>query len=99
MTETPKSQRDYAPLEAMIVGDEIVIRLPIDSIPMALKIAIDMGTVSDDVELTDATTFAKFIVDELNAEDEEGTTELMAVFDEAMERAINNGADGVDVDE
>ena len=91
--------RDYAPLEAMIVGDEIVIRLPIQNIPMALKIAQDMQTIGAECRITDAKLFAADIVRALNDEDEEGTTPLMEVFDQAMEKAICDGAEGIECDE
>lgn len=84
------------PLLARIEGEDIVIRLEIAVIPIALEIAVDIGTVSP-AKIFDAPLFAKDFVAELNREDEEGTTPVMTLFDKALENAINNGAEGVEL--
>lgn len=86
---------DSFPLHARIEGEDVVVRLRIKDIPMALKIAQEMRNMSP-ATITDASAFAVDFVRELNREDEEGTTPVMRLFDDMLDAAIDNGADGVE---
>lgn len=77
---------------AKIEGDEIVIRIKIDALPVAMA-GSPLGL---DWHVTDAAEFAKEFVHELNNEQEDGTTPLHVVFDKAMSSAIDNGCDGIE---
>ena len=87
-------------MECKIEGDEIVVRVKIDALPNAWDQHV--RDISDPEapefkppKIEDAEAFAPHFLAELNHADEIGNTPLMRVFDEAMEMAINNGADGV----
>lgn len=87
-------------MECKIEGDEIVVRVKIDALPSAWDQLV-MDIYDPDApdhkppRIEDAEAFAPHFLAELNHEDEMGNTPLMRVFDEAMEMAINNGAEGI----
>lgn len=88
-------------LTVQIEGGAIVIRLPIDVLPVAWKAgrAEDYVEDPDDPfpEITDPAAFAEDLVIALTEEiDESGNTVLMQAFDDAMTRAVESGAEGVD---
>lgn len=73
----------------------IVIRLPVDVLPDALK----QNPRDDsyyDTKICDLTEFARDVVRELNKEEEDGTTPIHSLFDDAMSAAIDNGSVGID---
>jgi hypothetical protein len=80
--------------EAVIEGNEIVIRLAIENIPIAVEGGIDMGTITGGVKVVDAPLFAKDVVRALNDFDESGTTIIHQLFDQAFENALDDGAQG-----
>ena len=81
---------------AYIDGDDIVIRIAIDALPIAYEGAIELGAVAPGYKITDARKFAKEVINALVDEDEQGTTAVHRLFDKAMEDAIENGAEGVE---
>lgn len=83
---------------AKIVGDKIVIELPIET--LALESVLPDSLMDENFnpryEVTDAHAFAKDFVAELNREEEDGTTPIHAMFDRAFDEAVENGADGIE---
>jgi len=97
--------REEPKMECKIEGDEIVIRVKIDCLQIAWEngpfVESNYGPDDEDNKppvITDCEAFAQELVNELNFEDESGTNAVMTMFDNAMERAIENGADGVDTE-
>lgn len=82
---------DYAAIE----GDEIVIRVPIDALPTACQVAWDDRYGDHDLRVVDARAFAEEFVRELNAEEEDGTTLVHLMLDQAAVNAAENGAEGL----
>ena len=77
--------------QAKIEKNEIVIRVDISS----LKIIVDAGPHGDLMKVTNAKKFAKELVRELNDEEEDGTTAIHRMFDDAILMAYEHGAEGV----
>lgn len=84
---------------AVVEGDNIVIRLPIKNLPVAVEGSIAMGTVETQMKVTDAEKFAADVVRALNDEDEEGTTRVHQMFDSAFNYISENGSDGIAEDD
>lgn len=78
--------------EAKIEGDEIVFRVPIAFLPDIVEGAEDSGKV------TDAAISARELLTELNHEDETGSTPFHRMFDECISEAINQGAEGIELE-
>ena len=82
--------------EAEIIRGEIVIRLAIKNIPQAYKVGVDLGVREPGLTISDPKAFALEVVHALNDEDEEGTTSVHRLFDDAFDRVIDSGAEGVE---
>lgn len=54
---------------------------------------------SQDIIVTDQDAFAKEILRELRREEEDGTTLVHLMLDKAAERAVENGAEGIEIPE
>ena len=84
---------------ARIEGDEIVIRIKIDTLKEEFVIPDEL--LFDDftprVKVTNCRKFAKELLRELNKEQEDGSTPIHQLFDNAFIAAIDNGAEGVDI--
>lgn len=80
---------------ANIEGDEIVIRVPISTIPYAVSAALE----DCEVEVTDLNQAAKAIVRYLNDEDEEGSTAVHFALDKALRDAVEQGEQGFSFDD
>jgi hypothetical protein len=76
---------------AEIEDGSIVIRIGIDCLPAI----VSGGPHSDNIEVVDANLFATELVLTLQEEAEDGTTLVHRMFDSAILRAYENGADGV----
>ena len=81
---------------AVIENGQIIIRLPIDNLPMVIEGAWACGNLDIRYKVTNADEFASDLVRELNAESEDGTTRIHVMFDGAIEEAINQGAFGIE---
>lgn len=46
--------------------------------------------------ITDASAFMQAVLDELNRDDEQGSTLIHAMFDKAINEAIEQGAEGIE---
>jgi hypothetical protein len=82
--------------EAVIEGNQIVIRLAIENIPIAVEGGIELGTITGGVKVVNAKVFAKDLVRALNDEDEIGNSIVKEMFDTGFECAFNDGAQGVE---
>lgn len=86
--------------EAYIEGDAIVIRVPIENLPIAFEYCpLNPHEPSEAMEkqfrISDLPEFAKSLVRRLNEEEEDGTTLIHRCFDKAMEQVIEQGDEGV----
>lgn len=86
------SDRDQQ-LEVEVVDGRLVISIGVDLLLHAVAHGADDW--EDDWEVTDPDAFALAIVDELESEEEDGTTLLHRAFDRAAMRAVEAGAEGV----
>lgn len=82
--------------QAIIEGDALVIRVSLAALPMVLEGAWAMGKFDTRYKITDASEFAKELMHTLNREDEQGTTAIHKLFDQAILDAIEQGAFGID---
>lgn len=87
-------------LTVKVVGNAIVIRLPLSILPVVLEGAPfnegPDGSCRPLYRVSNAALFAEAIAYELDAEKEDGTTPVHLLFDDVMEEAIENGCEGVD---
>jgi hypothetical protein len=81
---------------AVIQDGEIIIRIQIATLPLAMSGACDLQAIEPRYRITDAELFADAFVRELNREDEQGTTLIHRLFDKAMNEALEQGAEGVE---
>jgi hypothetical protein len=93
--ERKKGHKMDMSAQAVIEGDAVVIRLPIANLPVAVSGAASLGTLDPPFKVTDASAFAKDLVRQLNDEDDEGTTMVHKMFDQAFNDAAEQGADGI----
>lgn len=77
--------------EAYIENGDIVIRLPIANLPMAVELMPN----SSGMRVTDAAVFAPAVVNALNDDDEIGMSAIHQMFDAAFVKAFEGGAEGV----
>lgn len=82
--------------QATIEDGAIVIRVSLDALPMVLEGTWAMGKFDTRYKITDPNEFAKELVCALNREDEQGTTAIHEMFDQAILDAIEGGAFGID---
>lgn len=82
--------------EAKIEGEDIVIRVAVSALPQVVEGAWTAGYMETRFKVTDAPTFAKELVSELNAESEDGTTAIHKMFDACINEAIEQGAEGIE---
>jgi hypothetical protein len=80
---------------AVIKGEAIVIRLSLVSIADAVRGGVDLGSIDPPIRVTDPKVFAKEVVHALNREDDDGTTPIHRLFDQAFSEATEDGARGV----
>lgn len=53
----------------------------------------------DDIIVTDQNEFAQAILEQLNAEEEDGSTMVHRMLERAAEKAVENGCEGVELPE
>jgi hypothetical protein len=81
---------------AVIEDGAIVIRVPIAYLPIVVEGAWASGYFHTRWKLTNPDEFAAELMNELNAESEDGTTRIHRMFDGAIEEAIEQGALGIE---
>lgn len=79
---------------AVIEGDSVVIRFPLDAMQDALDGAWCMNIFDVRQKITNITEFAKEFRNELNAESEDGTTLIHRMADKAFLNMMEQGAFG-----
>lgn len=82
--------------KAVIEGEYIVVRVAIPALSTVLEGAWAAGYFQSRWKVTDAAKLADGIVNELNAESEDGTTRIHAMFDAAILEAIDQGVEGIE---
>ena len=88
-------------LSVSIDSDAIVIRLPLSTLPVVVHSAPwNMDENGDPIAVVaDAVVLASEVVRELKCEEEDGTTLVHEMFDKAIERAFETGAEGFRYDD
>ena len=81
-----------------IVGAEIVIRVPLDAIPVAAAVAWETRSLRE-MKVTDIPVFAVELVRQLRREKENGETLVTDMLDAAVIRAVEDGAEGFELGE
>lgn len=81
---------------AIIEGDSVVIRFPLDAMQDAMDGAWGLHKIDTRYKITDIQEFAKEFVRALNREDEQGTTDIHRMADKAFNNCIENGAFGIE---
>lgn len=84
--------------KALIEDGSIVIRVPLHVLQTVVDGAWVLASLDKRYLLTDIPAFAKEFINQLNDEDEEGTTAIHKMFDRCIERAIDQGAEGIEED-
>jgi hypothetical protein len=91
------------PLSCKIEGEELVIRIGIDTLAEAFNQSEDNNPWSDESsdferlsQVSDSLQFAKDVVQELDDESEIGSTLVTDMLDKACERAAENGSLGLE---
>lgn len=89
-------------LNVSIDGEAIVIRLPFDALRHAVENCPDLEEVDDEGDfappiVTDLPAFAKDVVTALGYEEEDGTTPVHRLFDEAFVAAIEAGSAAIEI--
>lgn len=84
-------------------GAEITIKardLVVKVDPEALRFAAENHPDFEDLSFTvsDIDVFSRDVAKEINAEDEDGSTLLTRMLDDAIRKAVENGSEGVDYD-
>jgi hypothetical protein len=82
--------------QAIIENGAIVIRVPVENLAAVVEGSWAAGGMDTRFKVTGAAEFAADLVQELNREDDIGTTRIHKMFDAAIEEAINQGAFGIE---
>lgn len=80
--------------KAVIVGESIVIRVDHNALPLIIAAGCGVNPYDGYYIVTDAESFAPYLCQALNREDDDGTTPLHKVIDEAVSYALEFGAEG-----
>lgn len=83
------------PLTVSIEKDELVIRIGVATLKFAVEAGPRFEEEEDAPKIIDAAVFAKDVLHELLDEDEEGSTRVHALLDDAAWAAVENGSEGV----
>lgn len=105
--ETTSVKRD-APLGCRIVDGRLVIDIGIETLAFATKESPTLyqrygydeekGEERQDfVKINDPDVWAKEVLRQIVAESEDGSSLMTKLFDDAVERAIDDGAEGIDI--
>jgi len=96
-----KSQKK-SPLSCKLRGDKVVIEIGIDTLAFAFEeseynnpfdVTQNKHVRTDTIAFKKE--FARDVVNEINDEEEDGSTLLTGLFDKATERAVENGSLGI----
>lgn len=84
---------------AIIEDGCIVIRVPTETLSVALEGAWAMNKMDQRWKVTNAQHLAEEMVRALNQEDEQGTTSIHEMLDQAVLNVIESGGYGIDLHE
>jgi len=84
-------------LSISVEGDELQISIGIDTLCHACEVGRQYGLGA--VKITDDKAFLKGIERELKHEDEDGSTPVHRLFDEAVTQMLENGEEGIEPEE
>ena len=103
MTEQRTIEQDVdLPLECAVVGNELVLRIGVNTLAWAGGHCPDFwdGEAANAdgpyIKVTDPLAFAREVALALNAEREDGSNLLSDVLDAAIKAAVEDGCEGVD---
>ena len=82
--------------EAVIEDGNIVIRVPVESLPRVIEGSWATGNLDVRYKIVSLDEFAKDLTSELNREEEDGSTPVHRMFDKAINDAIEAGAFGIE---
>lgn len=85
--------------EARIVGDELIIKLKISTLAHAARHSDYFFQCQEDgttLKITDEAAFAESVASALNREEEDGSTPITRLLDEATEWVSEQGMDGIE---
>lgn len=85
--------------EAQIVGDKLVISLRISTLANAARHCAYFDALEEDghpLKITDEALFAKSVKLALNREEEDGSTPITRMLDDAFEWVSEQGEDGIE---
>jgi len=94
-------KRKYFPLRVKVVDSVLVIEIGIDTLADSVKRHNDWRDDNDEPRLTvtNATVFAQEIVGALQSEQDDGTTPIDILLDEAITYVVEQGGEGVEMRE
>lgn len=78
-------------------NDTISITIGIETLCHAVTTGRPYG--QGDIKITDKEAFIKNLLCELQSEQEDGTTPVHSMFDEAVNNMLENGEEGLEIDE
>lgn len=81
---------------AIIEKGCIVIRFPLDAIQTAMDGAWGMNVLNPRQKVTDQGEYARELVQLLNREDEQGTTQVHRLMDWAFNESLEQGCEGIE---
>ena len=93
------------PLNINIETTNLVIRIDLDTLTFASENCPLLATWSDKkndfikVKVTDKIKWAKEVINQLKTESEDGTTLVHIMFDKSFLNAVENGAEGIEIEE
>lgn len=104
---TPTPERD-ARLQCRIIGGRLIVEIGIDTLAFATKESPTLyqrygydkekgEERKDFVTINDPDVWAKEVLRQIEAEAEDGSSLMTKLFDDAIERAIDDGAEGIDI--
>lgn len=87
------------PLNVKVEKDVLVIRIGIDVLADSAKNHSEWRDEDDEplLSVTDSRVFAQSIVGALQREEDDGTTPIDTMLDDAITHAVENGEEGVDL--
>lgn len=87
-------------LEVGLVGDRLVISIPIDTLVFAAEHAFETAYGEEHgLKVTDSKIFAEDVLRALQYEKEDGTTPVHELLDAALISAVDDGSEGVEENE
>ena len=81
-----------------IIGDEIVIRFPVSALTIAAPIAWERHSPKS-LRVTDLWNLSREVLNQLQQEKDNGDTLVTDMLDAAVVRAVENGAEGIEIEE